>query len=248
MLNPIKNKKLLKRGAPVRARILEMSERTPGKEAHATRMTLEVEFRGETYTLRDRFMVPGDEPLKVGSELWLVVDPYDRQKAAIAWERTREDYRARTAERRQLATGLAVPVTKVREVTVGPTPKNVPRIPQEFRGTQTLEPTPTVMIGAYGTAGEEQAPSSRHERDLLAEHPPAPAVRRPLAALPDPTPIRPVVPPARSAPPPATGDLASQLERLASLRDVGALTETEFAAAKAQILSGAAAAISSSSS
>ncbi len=147
MLNPIKNKKLLKRGAPVRARIIEMSERPPGQDCRAVKMTLEVQFRGDTYTLRDRFMVAGDEPIKVGSEIWVAVDPYDRQKAAIAWERTREDFRARTAKRRELATGIAVPVTKVREVTVGSTPKTTREIPQEFKGTQKLEPIPTVMIG-----------------------------------------------------------------------------------------------------
>ena len=43
--------------------------------------------------------------------------------------------------------------------------------------------------------------------------------------------------PAPAAPGPAADDAASEIERLASLHDSGALTDDEFAAAKAKILS-----------
>ena len=43
-------------------------------------------------------------------------------------------------------------------------------------------------------------------------------------------------PPAPPAPAPAEVDAASEIERLASLRDSGALTEEEFAAAKKNVL------------
>jgi hypothetical protein len=47
-------------------------------------------------------------------------------------------------------------------------------------------------------------------------------------------------PPAPAAPPPAAPDdsLAAELERLATLRDRGLLTDAEFAAAKGRLLGG----------
>ncbi len=57
----------------------------------------------------------------------------------------------------------------------------------------------------------------------------APAPTAPPAAAPAPA-------PAPAAPPPAADDTIARLTQLASLHDSGALTDEEFAAAKAQVL------------
>ena len=54
----------------------------------------------------------------------------------------------------------------------------------------------------------------------------------------DAEPAAPPPPPAPPPPAPGASDAASELERLASLHQSGALTDDEFAAAKQQILSG----------
>jgi hypothetical protein len=47
---------------------------------------------------------------------------------------------------------------------------------------------------------------------------------------------QPAYAPAPAAPPPAGADMTAELERLATLRNQGVLTDDEFAAAKAKLL------------
>ncbi len=253
MLNPFSNRKLLRRGERARATIVAMTQPENGAEPSNVEMTLEVSFRGVPYMVRDRWMVSGTEPIGVGTQIWVAVDPERRDRVAIDWKRTRADYRERTDPRRQvLSAGVPVPVPKVREVlekahereakwdarTHPDGGAEAPAEPVEAQ-QQTPDPEP---VPIEAPKPREPAPvMTRHERDLRAQNG-AVVVAPPLlkqAAKPRPK-DEPKPAPRDPAPrrTPAEEDVTSKLERLALLRDAGALTEGEFTAAKAHVLLG----------
>ena len=79
--------------------------------------------------------------------------------------------------------------------------------------------------GAQREAGQEERLAAL-EQQQAAQAPPAPTPPAPAATAPAP------------APAPGGGDVVARLKELADLRDAGALTDEEFAAAKAQLLGG----------
>lgn len=116
MLNRITNRRLLRRGEPARARVVEMIDHAHGSRASRVRMTLEINPPGGTrYEVRDRWRVSGSEPVGRGSELCVVVDPEHRHRIAIDWARTHDEVRDEIAKRRKLmSVGTPVPVSKIR--------------------------------------------------------------------------------------------------------------------------------------
>lgn len=208
MLNPFANRKLLKRGETVRAQIVEMSAREHGAEPSKVTMALAVDFRGGVYEVRDRWMIPGTEPIGVDSKIWVAVDPENHHRVAIDWDRTRADYQERTNPRRRVfAAGIPVPVTKVKaaleqagetapvelvkevelpveveepEPEVEPEPAEIAAVPDEDEADRLLAP--------LGAPPHPLAGMSMHERELLSEHPslpiaePTPPVTPPVPA------------------------------------------------------------------
>jgi hypothetical protein len=247
MLNPFSNRKLLKRGERAEARIVAMTQPENGPEPSNVEMTLEVSFRGVPYEVRDRWMVAGTEPIGPGSQIWVAVDPENRDRVAIDWRKTRADYRERTDPRRKvLSAGVPVPVTKVRDVleqangarrrqAESPPPAEPDPEPEE---PEPAEPDPVeVPIEAPKPREPDPEPAmTRHERDLRAQNgsvvtaPPLIKAAAPQPRVPNPSPA-----PTRRRPADEE-DLTSKLERLAALHAAGALTEGEFAAAKAHVL------------
>lgn len=103
----------------------------------------------------------------------------------------------------------------------------------------------TAVIAGTATATANAVNRRAHDRAAAAAPPPGaapPAAAPPAAAPPAPPPspaAAPVAPPPVAVPAPpvaADGDLVNALSRLAQLRDAGALTETEFQAAKSRLL------------
>lgn len=196
MLNPFANRKLLRRGETVRARIVEMSTRVHGAEPSKVSMTLEIDFRGAPYEVSDRWMISGTEPINTGSEIWVAVDPENRHRVAIDWDRTRADYRKRTdVRRRVLASGVPVPVTKLREALeqagelgsgaervvepaepVEPADDPFEVLVEEEEDAAVPEPAEHESVLALGVASPPRpiADMSLHERELLGEHPSLP--------------------------------------------------------------------------
>lgn len=84
--------------------------------------------------------------------------------------------------------------------------------------------------GAQREAGQEERLAAL-EQQQAAQAPPA-------QAAPAPTPPAPAATAPAPAPAPGGGDVVARLKELADLRDAGALTDEEFAAAKAQLLGG----------
>lgn len=114
-------------------------------------MTLDVERSdGVRYEVQDRWMVAGDEPVTVGSELAVLVDPERRGRIAIDWERTREIRRRKGEERRELLTvGVPVPVAKVH---------------QEAEARGLIDPAPPVPAAVDGRAPEGEPPPQPLQR------------------------------------------------------------------------------------
>lgn len=121
MLNPFSNRKVIRNGEPARAWVRRMPSPPRGANAQSVEMTLDVErANGFRFEVQDRWMVAAGEPISVGSELCVLVDPEDHDRVAIDWSGTRQVYREKTAERRRLlSAGVPVPVSKLKEVSDG---------------------------------------------------------------------------------------------------------------------------------
>lgn len=263
MLNPFANRKVLKHGERAQARIVEMSTPEHGPEPSRVEMKLEVSFRGVPYEVSDRWMVSGTEPIGAGSEIWVAVDPEKRHRVAIDWDKTRADYRERTDVRRQvLSGGLPVPVTKVREAMEKvngrrelsePEPESAAEPEPPAEPEPEAEPDLKLVAAAAPPEAEPMTGPvavdplqglSIHERELLSAHDPvapvSPPIEAPKASRRKKHRRAAPAPPVRAKPKPASDDddITSKLERLASLKDAGALTEGEFSAAKAHVLAG----------
>lgn len=115
MLNPFTNRRLARNGEAARAWITRMPAPLRGSGPQSVAMTLDVERAdGARYEVRGRWMLAAGEPLTVGSELRVRVDPERKSRLAIDWEETREIHRRKAAERRDLlSVGVAVPVAKL---------------------------------------------------------------------------------------------------------------------------------------
>ena len=138
MLDPFVHRKVLNRGEPARATVLAISAPETRARPSQVAMTLEIEpSAGPAYEVCDRWAVSGTEPIAEGSELRVVVDPGDRRRVAIDWERSHPDYRERTEARRKvMAGGIPRPVSAVRhaidqqlgDVPVAPVAERMPAI------------------------------------------------------------------------------------------------------------------------
>ena len=117
MLDPFVHRKILNRGEPARATVLAISAPETRSRPSQVAMTLEIEPPGgPVYEVCDRWAVSGTEPIAEGSELRVVIDPGDRRRVAIDWERSHPDYRELTDVRRKvMAGGIARPVPAVRD-------------------------------------------------------------------------------------------------------------------------------------
>ena len=139
MLDPFIHRKVLNRGVPARAIVRAVSApETDGGQSSQVAMTLTVELPGATpFEVEDRWMVSGTEPIGVGTELRVVVDPGDHRNVAIDWERSHPDYRRRSEVRRKvLAGGVPMPVPAVQDA-LGAAPR-----PVAATSLASLEPAP----------------------------------------------------------------------------------------------------------
>jgi hypothetical protein len=118
MIDPFIHRKILNRGVPARAAVRAVSTpETSGGQSSQVSMTLSVELPGAApFEVQDRWIVSGTEPIGVGTELRVVVDPSDHLSVAIDWERSHPDYRQRSEVRRKvLAGGVPMPVPAVQD-------------------------------------------------------------------------------------------------------------------------------------
>ena len=130
MLDPFAHRKILNRGEPARATVLAIS--APATRARPTQVAMTLEIQppsGPPYEVCDRWAVAGTEPIAEGSELRVVIDPADRRRVAIDWERSHSQYRERMNVRREvMAGGIPRPVSAVRDAIDERLPTATPKV------------------------------------------------------------------------------------------------------------------------
>jgi hypothetical protein len=116
----------------------------------------------------------------------------------------------------------------------------MPRLLRTVARTAVIAGTATAVSNnvsrrQYQRQAEKQAYS---DQQAYAEAPPPPQQQVVYAAPPPQQYAAPPPPPPAAAPPAAGNDLVAGLQELATLKDQGILSEEEFAAAKAKLISG----------
>jgi hypothetical protein len=107
VLNPLTHRKILKKGTPGRANIVEMGALDRGATSFNLPLTLQVHVDGITpYEIEDQWMVKAKDTVALSGSIPVKVDPSDQQKVAIDWETLRTEYeQQKTARQAALATG-----------------------------------------------------------------------------------------------------------------------------------------------
>jgi hypothetical protein len=107
MLNPLTHRKVLKKGRPGRATIVEMGALDRGGTSFNLPMTLQVFVEGITpYEVEDQWMVKAKDTVALDGSIPIKVDPDNHEKVAIDWETLRAEYEQEvTARREALAAG-----------------------------------------------------------------------------------------------------------------------------------------------
>jgi hypothetical protein len=107
MLNPLTHRKVLKKGTPGRATIVERGALDRGGTSFNLPMTLQVFVEGITpYEIEDQWMVKAKDTVALDGSIPIKVDPEDHEKVAIDWETLRAEYEQEVEARREaLAAG-----------------------------------------------------------------------------------------------------------------------------------------------
>jgi hypothetical protein len=118
MLNPFSHRKILKKGLPGRATIVEMGALDRGGTSFNLPMTLQVFVEGITpYEVEDQWMVKAKDTVALSGSIPVKVDPDEHDNVAIDWDAVREEYDQGVAARREaLASGGMPPGVNI---TVG---------------------------------------------------------------------------------------------------------------------------------
>jgi Short C-terminal domain len=117
MLNPLTHRKILKKGMPGRATIVEMGALDRGGTSFNLPMTLQVHVEGVTpYEVEDQWMVKAKDTVGLSGSIPVMVDREHHDKVAIDWEGVRAEYEQEKAARQQ---ALASGGTGGATVTVG---------------------------------------------------------------------------------------------------------------------------------
>jgi Short C-terminal domain len=107
VLNPLTHRKVLKKGTPGRATIVEMGALDRGGTSFNLPVTLQVHVEGITpYEIEDQWMVKAKDAVALEGSIPVKVDASNHQEVAIDWETLRAEYEQEKAARQQdLAVG-----------------------------------------------------------------------------------------------------------------------------------------------
>jgi Short C-terminal domain len=107
VLNPLTHRKVLRKGIPGRATIVERGALDRGGTSFNLPMTLQVFVEGITpYEVEDQWMVKAKDTVALDGSIPIKVDPENHEKVAIDWETLRAEYEQEVAARREaLAAG-----------------------------------------------------------------------------------------------------------------------------------------------
>jgi hypothetical protein len=223
MINPFTHRKILKKGMPGRATVIEMAVPARGASSFNLRMTLQVHVEGITpYEVEDQWMVKAKDysGLSTGSPIPVKVDRKEHDKVAIDWDGVRAQYEQhKDARQAALASGGTMGGGRGAPAQ-GATPmvdmRNDPELRAKIEKVLGRKLTP----GTTEQVAENDPELQMRIMRVVQEH----AAQKAAGAA------------------PATGfgdgadDSVAKLERLAALRDSGALTDKEFEREKKKLL------------
>jgi hypothetical protein len=263
MLNPFTHRKILKKGTPGTARIIAMSMPDGGATSQNIAMTLQVYVPNmNPYEVEDQWMVNHKDSLGFGMELPVKVDPEKPEKVAIDWEAHRAQTAAETTARRQALAaqgpvGAAPSAGAVEGISDplagGAAAASMGGLAGMFggMGAQGMGQMQG-MGGAMPTIDMRNDPELRAKLEKVLGRELTPGTSETIDTSNDPAlamqimqvvqqhqlekmgMTQPGAHPQGSEP--AGDDALSKLERLAKLRESGALTDAEFEAEKKQLL------------
>jgi hypothetical protein len=236
MLNPLSHRKILKKGMPGRATIVEMGALDRGGTSFNLPMTLQVHVEGLTpYEVEDQWMVKAKDTVALAGWIPVMVDREDQTRVAIDWEGVRSQYQQDKAGRQE-ALASQGPVGDMSQgdafgdpgaFGAGAAQGATPTI--DMRNDPDLRAKIEQVLGRKLTPGtSEQVAQDDPQLQMRIMQ----VVHQHMAEK-------------AAAPAPATGfgeeggdETVATLERLAALKDSGALTEKEFEQEKRKVLGG----------
>ena len=220
MLNPLTHRKILKKGMAGVATIVEMGALDRGGTSFNLPMTLQVHVEGLTpYEVEGQWMVKAKDTVALSGQIPVKVDREDHEKVAIDWDAVRGQYEQHKAQRQQAlaAQGDAFGGGAVQGATPTIDMRNDPELREKIEKVLGRKLTP----GTSEQVAENDPELQMRILQVVQEH----AAQKAMGTA-----------PAAGTAGGGGDDTVAQLERLAALKDSGALTETEFEREKQKIL------------
>ncbi len=219
MLNPMTHRKVLKKGMPGVATVVEMGTMDRGASSFNLPMTLQVQVEGVTpFEVEGQWMVKAKDAVGLtGGTIPVKVDKNDHDKVAIDWDGVRAQYAEHKQARKDaLASGgMGAAGGQAASPTIDL--RNDPELRAKIEQVVGHKLTP----GSTETVGQGDPAMQAQIMAVVQQHMAEKAAGGGTAAA------------------PAGGgedDQVAQLERLASLKDSGALSEKEFEREKKKLL------------
>jgi len=218
MLNPLTHRKVLKKGMPGMATIVEMGVMDRDATSSNMPMTLQVHVEGITpYEVEGQWMVKAKDTVGLSGAIPVKVDQNDHDKVAIDWDGVRAQYEEHKAQRQQALAGGGGMGGAVQGATPTIDMRNDPELRAKIEGVLGHKLTP----GSTEQVAENDPAMQMKIMQVVQQHMAEKAAGGGAAAV------------------PAGGggdDPVAKLERLAALKDSGALTEKEFEREKKKLL------------
>jgi hypothetical protein len=223
MLNPLTHRKVLKKGMPGMATIVEMGVMDRDATSSNMPMTLQVHVEGITpYEVEGQWMVKAKDGVGLSGAIPVKVDPEDHDKVAIDWDGVRAQYEEHKAQRQQALAGGGG-MGGMGGAVQGASPtidlRNDPELRAKIEGIVGHKLTP----GSSESVAENDPAMQMQIMQVVQQHMAEKAGGGGMPAA------------------PAVGggggdDPVAKLERLAALKESGALTEKEFEREKKKLL------------
>jgi hypothetical protein len=225
MLNPFSTRKILKKGLPGRATVVSSSVPERGATSFNMAMTLQVHVEGITpYEVEDQWMVKAKDTEFLGSfPLPIKVDAENHDKVAIDWDQFRQEAAEQKSARQQAladgGAGAAQGATPVIDM------QNDPELRHKIEQVLGRTLTP----GSTETIAENDPQLQMRIMQVVQQHAAEKAAGAGASGF---------ASDAGGGGGDPEAERIAQLERLASLKDSGALSDKEFEAEKNKILGG----------
>jgi hypothetical protein len=237
MLNPLTHRKILKKGMPGVATIVEMGALDRGGTSFNLPMTLQVHVEGLTpYEIEDQWMVKAKDTVALSGSIPVKVDRENHEKVAIDWDGVRANYEQERSARQQ-ALAAQGPVGDLSQASAG-----------QFGGFGTADMGAGAVQGATPTIDMRNDPELRAKieqvlgrkltpgtSETVAENDPQMQMR--IMQVVQEHMAQKAAGASFSEPTGGRGDdSVAKLERLAALKEKGAITDQEFEREKQKIL------------